>query len=96
VADFLADQQNNAGLSNYFNIDNVRWYNSGYFQDDWKIMPRLTLNLGIRYDYYQPTQERHDNRRSGIPRPSRPGSGTANYVLVDSKRNVALAPTSWI
>ena len=27
-----------------------------YIQDDWKIMPRLTINLGVRYSYFaQPT-----------------------------------------
>jgi hypothetical protein len=25
----------------------------GFFQDDWKINKKLTLNLGIRYDYFQ-------------------------------------------
>ncbi len=94
VADFIVDQQRSAGLSNYFNIDNVRWYNSGYFQDDWRILPRLTLNLGIRYDWYQPTQERHDNQANWYPTAiNGPASGTANYVLIDSKRNVTLAPT---
>ncbi len=37
--------------------DNYRhWRNlefGGYFQDDWKVNKRLTLNLGVRYDLYQ-------------------------------------------
>ncbi|MBI3682860.1 MAG: TonB-dependent receptor [Acidobacteria bacterium] len=34
-----------------------RWrYWGGYFQDDWKITPKLTINLGLRYEYTQPIQ----------------------------------------
>jgi len=29
-----------------------------YFQDDWKISPRLTLNLGVRYEYISPYIEK--------------------------------------
>jgi outer membrane receptor protein involved in Fe transport len=28
------------------------WNYSTYFQDNWKVTPRLTVNLGVRYDYY--------------------------------------------
>lgn len=31
-----------------------------YFEDDWRIQPKLTLNLGIRYDFSAPWLERHN------------------------------------
>jgi hypothetical protein len=30
---------------------------AGYFQDDWRIKPRLMLNLGLRYEYHSPMDE---------------------------------------
>ncbi|HEY2015144.1 MAG TPA: TonB-dependent receptor, partial [Bryobacteraceae bacterium] len=45
---------------NYF--DTVNW-ETGYFaQDDWKATPRLTLNLGFRYDLYTHPYEKHNNQ----------------------------------
>src|SRR5262249_9076511 len=31
---------------------------AGYFQDTWKIHPKLTLNLGLRYQFYQPPNDK--------------------------------------
>ena len=31
----------------------------GYVQDDWKVTPKLTLNMGLRYNFNQPFHEVH-------------------------------------
>ncbi|MEX2262823.1 MAG: TonB-dependent receptor [Bryobacteraceae bacterium] len=41
-------------------------YYSFYFQDDWKITDRLTLNLGMRFEHESPVFERFDRGNSGI------------------------------
>ena len=37
-------------------------YQGAYIQDDWKITPKLTLNLGLRWDYEPPRTERFDRQ----------------------------------
>jgi TonB dependent receptor len=51
---------NSGDLSYTFSAATSSWYTGGYFQDDWKVNPRLTLNLGIRYDVDTPRTERYN------------------------------------
>jgi outer membrane receptor for ferrienterochelin and colicin len=45
-------------FSNFRHWRNLEF--GAYFQDDWKVSKRLTLNLGIRYDLYQRHHELND------------------------------------
>ncbi len=44
------------GIPNRRNLEYKEY--SGYFTDSWRIHPRVTLNLGLRWDYRSPLKER--------------------------------------
>jgi Carboxypeptidase regulatory-like domain/TonB-dependent Receptor Plug Domain len=52
----------NSGSRNYLQetyfVTDGEW--AGYFQDDWKASPRLTVNAGLRYEVYTPEVEREN------------------------------------
>src|SRR5580692_529837 len=57
----------NIDLSNISLTDNGKNYYGGYFNDDWKVGRKLTVNLGVRYDFFGLVFEHHGNQANFIP-----------------------------
>ncbi len=57
-------------------------YYSGFAQDDWRILKKLTLNLGLRWEYESPITDRFNQAVAGFDRSttSRIGSSTGPAV----------------
>ncbi|MEX2263820.1 MAG: TonB-dependent receptor [Bryobacteraceae bacterium] len=65
-------------------------YFGTFFQDDWKITPRLTLNLGVRYDLYtQPVDARDRGGLFDLERArfALPGQDGYSRAIVDGDHN---------
>jgi hypothetical protein len=57
-ADFLLDDSSYAGVGGVRGYTGQRqWRDAAFVQDDWKLLPTLTLNLGVRYEFDQPIYE---------------------------------------
>jgi Carboxypeptidase regulatory-like domain/TonB dependent receptor-like, beta-barrel len=105
-ADLLLGWGDYGGISVYPAVANKSKETSFYFQDDWKITPRLAVNLGLRYEWSTPYSERFDraqfsdfNADSGIQvdgLPLVPGTlkGVTEFAG-NSQRNLPVDRNNW-
>ena len=81
LADLLLGYVDGSFLNQYPRFYTRQSNYSGFAQDNWKVTRRLTLNLGLRYDYWTPFADKRDQLSNlqldakGGPVVVYPGSG---------------------
>ena len=85
VADFMLGWARTAELSNVHVVNQRRQSIAFFLQDDWRPSDRLTLNLGLRYDYMSPSYEA-DNRMANFD----PAAGALVFASAGSMEERAL------
>ena len=106
-ADFLLGQdgvQNGTGQSNIFNSvaasgifrKDERYLDyAGFVQDDIKVSPRLTVNAGLRYEFFGPPSDVHghlSNFDPSLAPPQVPATGSLTGFILPSNFHGPVAP----
>jgi outer membrane receptor protein involved in Fe transport len=76
-ASFLLGEAISGGTETVREIEQLYPYYGFYAQDDWRITPKLTVNLGLRYEFTQPPVELEDKYSDFTP--DRPNPAVNNY-----------------
>lgn len=94
-AAFLLGATTSSSITQQKTVAFTQPYNAVYLQDDWRVTPRLTLNLGLRYDIETGFRERYNHWADFNPAATNPYSnltglsftGGAQYLGVNGNPN---------
>ena len=76
LASFLLGQADRARVQANPSFGRRSLYTAGFFQDDWRVNAKLTLNIGLRYEYEAPFTEVGDRVAGWDPGTPLPAAGT--------------------
>jgi len=76
-------------VSNISLTDNGKNYYGGYLNDDWKVSSKLTVNLGVRYDFFGLVYEHHGEQANFVP----DLNGHPTYLLPAGSLSTQLSPS---
>jgi len=82
---------NSMFVSNISLTDNGKNYYGSYINDDWKVTPKLTVNLGLRWDFFGLVFEHHGAQANFVPGGA--PSGTPLYLLPSGANAASLSPS---
>ncbi len=87
LADFLLglpqDTSRTVGFAQSYLRDNTY---AAYLQDDWRVAPGLTINLGVRYEYYSPFSDAR-NQLLNLNYSNLPNAPVLQHVSTSSSPN---------
>lgn len=82
AADFVGGADD-VTFSNFARTSQKHEYYAGYFQDDIKVSQKLTVNLGLRYEYFGQLIEKYGNQSNFLPS----ASGDSTFLLTQKRCN---------
>jgi hypothetical protein len=104
VGDLLLGLPSQLALTSYTIMDQGQDMQFYFVQDDWRVTPRLTTNVGLRYEYATPPRERENRFANFDPQTgtmvfAKDGS-TSERALIHPDRNnfaprIGFAYTPW-
>lgn len=87
VADFLTDNMSGGSISPYGTFNDAQILPAVYVQDDWRATRKLTVNLGVRYEYFQPNREIAGKQENFYVNSVGVGTGSGVYLLPAQDQN---------
>ncbi|HTV55568.1 MAG TPA: TonB-dependent receptor [Terriglobia bacterium] len=73
--------------TNFTGPDDQRHYYGTYFEDRWKTTPKLTVNLGLRWEFFGQVVERYGAQANFIPSPP----GSAQFLIPTQRQSTPLS-----
>ena len=88
AADYVGGADS-VSASNIANTSMQRRYYAGYFQDDLRVNSKLTLNLGLRYEYFSQLKENYGAQSNFLLTGA---NGHSTFLLTQKRCNTPLSP----